>query len=212
MKISIFILILYLTNSQLFPSEFKKTVKQNIYNIFLSNEKQAQLSKQSLDTLTEDLNLENYGYNPNFKKNEIVSLTVKKGEKLLDKVDKVLFNNDVYIDYIEDFINEVENNIGETTSKVSTKNYLGINNEIFLALDYFIGFGNIDKSGNGEKNYYIFFGEAIQNQSVKNKNGNKVELNNKILLHIQQLMKSDISRRFYYKFIYDDEDDDYYYD
>jgi len=212
MKISIFILILYLTNSQLFPSEFKKTVKQNIYNIFLSNEKQAQLSKQSLDTLTEDLNLENYGYNPNFKKNEIVSVTVKKGEKLLDKVDKVLFNNDVYIDYIEDFINEVENNIGETTSKVSTKNYLGINNEIFLALDYFIGFGNIDKSGNGEKNYYIFFGEAIQNQSVKNKNGNKVELNNKILLHIQQLMKSDISRRFYYKFIYDDEDDDYYYD
>ena len=212
MKISIFILILYLTNSQLFPSEFKKTVKQNIYNIFLSNEKQAQLSKQSLDTLTEDLNLENYGYNPNFKKNEIVSVTVKKGEKLLDKVDKVLFNNDVYIDFIEDFINEVENNIGETTSKVSTKNYLGINNEIFLALDYFIGFGNIDKSGNGEKNYYIFFGEAIQNQSVKNKNGNKVELNNKILLHIQQLMKSDISRRFYYKFIYDDEDDDYYYD
>ena len=212
MKISIFILILYLTNSQLFPSEFKKTVKQNIYNIFLSNEKQAQLSKQSLDTLTEDLNLENYGYNPNFKKNEIVSVTVKKGEKLLDKVDKVLFNNDVYIDFIEDFINEVENNIGETTSKISTKNYLGINNEIFLALDYFIGFGNIDKSGNGEKNYYIFFGEAIQNQSVKNKNGNKVELNNKILLHIQQLMKSDISRRFYYKFIYDDEDDDYYYD
>lgn len=212
MKISIFILILYLTNCQLFPSEFKKTVKQNIYNIFLSNEKQAQLSKQSLDTLTEELNLENYGYNPNFKKNEIVSVTVKKGEKLLDKVDKVLFNNDVYIDYIEDFINEVENNIGETTSKVSTKNYLGINNEIFLALDYFIGFGNIDKSGNGEKNYYIFFGEAIQNQAVKNKNGNKVELNNKILLHFQQLMKSDISRRFYYKFIYDDEDDDYYYD
>jgi len=210
MKISIFILILYLTNCQLFPSEFKKTVKENIHNIFLSNEKQAQLSKQSLDSLTEELNLDNYGYNPNFKMIEIVSVTVKKGEKLLNNVDKVLFNNDVYIDYIEDFLDEVENNIGETTSKVNTKNYLGINNEIFLVVDYFIGFGNIDKSGNGEKNYYIFFGEAIQNQSVKNKNGNKVELNNKILLHFQQLMKSDISRRFYYKFIYDDEDDDYY--
>ena len=80
-----------------------------------------------------------------------------------------------------------------------------------MSLDYFVGFGNIDKSGNGEKNYIIFFGQAIQNQSVKNKNGSKIELNNKILLHFQQLMKSDISRRFYYKFIYsDDEDDDNY--
>ena len=69
MKISILILIFYLSNCQLFPSEFKKTVKENMYNIFLSNEKQAQLSKQSLDTLTEDLNLDNYGYNPNYKMN-----------------------------------------------------------------------------------------------------------------------------------------------
>lgn len=211
MKISIFILILYLTNCQLFPSEFKKTVKENMYNIFLSNEKQAQLSKQSLDSLTEDLNLDNYGYNPNYKMNEIVEVTVKKGEKLLNNVEKKLFNNDVYVDYIEDFLNEVENNIGETTSKINTKNSIGINNEIFLSLDYFVGFGNIDKSGNGEKNYIIFFGQAIQNQSVKNKSGSKIDLNNKILLHFQQLMKSDISRRFYYKFIYsDDEDDDYY--
>ena len=211
MKISIFFLVLYLAICQLFPGEFNKQVKQSLYNIYISNEKQAQLSKQSLDSLTEDLNLDNYGYNPNFKINEIFSVTVKKGESLIKNVEKILFYNDVYIDYLEEFLNQVENNIGETTTKINNKNAIGSNNEIFLMVDYYIGFGNLDKSGNGEKNFVVLFGETIQNQNVKNKNGNKVELNNKILLHFQQLIKSDMSKRFYYKYLYDQDDDDDYY-